>query len=193
MRTFSKSMPKLSLGAVAFSLLLTPLAGLAQRASLEEIVVTGTRKAGQSPTETLSPVDLIGGELLGEQAAFDLTDGLPKLSPSLNTQRFPIADGTAFIRPVTLRNLSPDHTLVLMNGTRRHRSALVNLQVGPAGHGQPGIAGRRLRGVSRRCHRAGRDPARRRLGAVRLGCDRGRDQRHPEGRERRWLSLGAIR
>jgi iron complex outermembrane receptor protein len=51
----------------------------------------------------------------------------------LNTQRFPIADGTAFVRPVTLRNLAPDQTLVLINGTRRHRSALVNLQLAPLG------------------------------------------------------------
>jgi outer membrane receptor protein involved in Fe transport len=44
-----------------------------------------------------------------------------------------IADGTALIRPVSLLNLSPDHTLVLMDGTRRHRSALVNLQLAPLG------------------------------------------------------------
>ena len=103
--------------------------------------MTGTRKGGQSPTETLSPVDLLGGDLLSDQAAFDLTDALPKLSPSLNTQRFPIADGTAFIRPVTLRNLSPDQTLVLMNGTRRHRSALVNLQLAPLGTVNQGSQG----------------------------------------------------
>ena len=36
----------------------------------------------------------------------------------MNTQRYPIADGTSFVRPVSLRNLSPDHTLVLVNGTR---------------------------------------------------------------------------
>ena len=112
-----------------------------QETEFEEIVVTGTRKGGQSPTETLSPVDLLSGELLSDQAAFDLTDGLPKITPSLNTQRFPIADGTAFIRPVTLRNLSPDHTLVLMNGTRRHRSALVNLQLAPLGTVNQGSQG----------------------------------------------------
>lgn len=100
---------------------------------LEEVVVTGTRKVGLSPTETLSPIDIIGGGELANQASFDLTDSLTKVSPSLNTQRFPIADGTAFVRPVTLRNLSPDHTLVLVNGTRRHRSALVNLQLAPLG------------------------------------------------------------
>jgi iron complex outermembrane receptor protein len=118
-----------------------PAAVLAQDSDLEEIVVTGTRKGGQSPTETLSPVDLLSGSLLSEQATFDLTDALPKVSPSLNTQRFPIADGTAFIRPVTLRNLSPDHTLVLMNGVRRHRSALVNLQLAPLGTVNQGSQG----------------------------------------------------
>jgi iron complex outermembrane recepter protein len=118
-----------------------PTAVLSQETEFEEIVVTGTRKGGQSPTETLSPVDMLSGELLSDQAAFDLTDGLPKITPSLNTQRFPIADGTAFIRPVTLRNLSPDHTLVLMNGTRRHRSALVNLQLAPLGTVNQGSQG----------------------------------------------------
>jgi len=100
---------------------------------LDEVVTTGTRKQGQSPTETLSPIDVIGGEILTNQATFDLTDSITKVAPSLNTQRFPIADGTAVIRPVTLRNLSPDHTLVLVNGSRRHRSALVNLQASPLG------------------------------------------------------------
>jgi iron complex outermembrane receptor protein len=119
----------------------TPTAALAQDQEFEEIVVTGTRKGGQSPTETLSPIDLLAGEMLSDQAAFDLTEGLPKITPSLNTQRFPIADGTAFIRPVTLRNLSPDHTLVLMNGTRRHRSALVNLQLAPLGTVNQGSQG----------------------------------------------------
>jgi iron complex outermembrane receptor protein len=51
----------------------------------------------------------------------------------LPNKRPSIADGTAFIRPVTLRNLSPDQTLVLVNGSRRHRSPLVNLQFAPLG------------------------------------------------------------
>lgn len=105
---------------------------LDQRA-LAEIVVTGTRRVGQSPTETLSPVDMIGGDMIAAQATYDLTDSLTRVSPAINTQRFPIADGTSLIRPVSLRNLSPDHTLVLMNGARRHRSALVNLQLAPLG------------------------------------------------------------
>jgi len=102
-------------------------------ALLEEVVVTGTRKEGRLPTETLSPVDVISGTALQYQGASDLTDSLTKLTPALNSQRFPIADGTAFVRPVVLRNLAPDQTLVLVNGTRRHRSALVNLQLAPLG------------------------------------------------------------
>ncbi len=100
---------------------------------IEEIVTTGTRKQGQSPTETMSPIDVLAGDAFINQATFDMTDGLTKVSPSINTQRFPIADGTSFIRPVSLRNLSPDQTLVLVNGTRRHRSPLVNLQLAPVG------------------------------------------------------------
>jgi iron complex outermembrane receptor protein len=107
--------------------------GASSEATIEEIVTTGTRKRGVSPTETLSPVDVLSGSTVQNQASFDLTESLTRIAPSLNTQRFPIADGTALIRPVSLRNLSPDHTLVLMNGTRRHRSALVNLQLAPLG------------------------------------------------------------
>lgn len=108
---------------------------------IEEVVTIGTRKEGLSPEETLSPIDVMDGGELGQQASFNLTDSLTKVSPSLNTQRFPIADGTAFVRPVTLRNLSPDHTLVTVNGTRRHRSALVNLQLAPLGTTNQGSQG----------------------------------------------------
>ena len=123
--------------AVAAPLGITPSVVFSQQAAtddvIEEIVTTGTRREGQSPTETLSPIDVFSGASLSDQATFDMTDGLTKIAPSINTQRFPIADGTAFIRPVSLRNLSPDQTLVLVNGTRRHRSPLVNLQFAPLG------------------------------------------------------------
>jgi len=104
-----------------------------EASTLEEVTVTGTRKAGVSSLDTLSPVSVISGMELEQQGAADLTDTLTKVTPSLNTQRFPIADGTAFVRPVVLRNLAPDQTLVLVDGTRRHRSALVNLQLAPLG------------------------------------------------------------
>jgi iron complex outermembrane receptor protein len=128
-----------SLVAAAVALAIGGVA-VAQTA-LVEVVVTGTRREGVSPTESLSPVDVIDGAVISQQAAFDLTDSLTKVSPALNTQRYPIADGTSFIRPVSLRNLSPDQTLVLVNGTRAHRSALVNLQLAPLGTVNQGAQG----------------------------------------------------
>lgn len=101
--------------------------------TLQTIVVTGTHRAGLSPTESVSPIDVFSGSQIASQPSADLTDSLTNIVPSLNTQRYPIADGTAFLRPVSLRNLSPDQTLVLVNGVRFHRSALVNLQVDPLG------------------------------------------------------------
>ncbi len=69
--------------------------------AFEEVVVTGTRVTGLKPSETVSPVDVFGSERLGNQAGFDLTDGLATLSPAFNTQRFPIADGTAsYVLPI---------------------------------------------------------------------------------------------
>ena len=101
--------------------------------NLQEVVVTGTHRAGLSPTESISPIDAFSGKQIAEQPSADLTDTLTSIVPSLTTQRFPIADGTAFVRPVSLRNLSPDQTLVLVDGVRFHRSALVNLQIDPLG------------------------------------------------------------
>ncbi|PLW67279.1 TonB-dependent receptor plug domain-containing protein [Pseudohalioglobus lutimaris] len=141
MQKFKKTLLASAIVAVVPSIGAMPANAQGGVNQLEEVVVTGTRKEGLAPTETLSPIDLIGGKALVNQGAFDLTDSLTKISPALNTQRFPIADGTAFVRPVTLRNLSPDHTLVLMNGTRRHRSALVNLQLAPLGTVNQGSQG----------------------------------------------------
>lgn len=100
---------------------------------LDPVIVTGTRLKGRSPAQSISPIDAFNGQELERQGTFDLTDELRVMVPSFNTQRYPISDGTAFIRPANLRNLSPDQTLVLINGHRRHRSALVNLQVEPFG------------------------------------------------------------
>ncbi len=101
--------------------------------TLREVVVTGTHRAGLSPTASLSPIDTFSGSQIANQPSADLTDTLTNIVPSLTTQRFPIADGTSFVRPVSLRNLSPDQTLVLVDGVRFHRSALVNLQLDPLG------------------------------------------------------------
>lgn len=122
-----------STAVATVAILATTSPVVAQEESDDEIVVTGTRVEGKDPSQTISPVDVFGGQKLTNQGQFDLTNQLTNIAPSLNTQRFPIADGTALVRPVTLRNLAPDQTLVLVNGRRRHRSALVNLQFSPLG------------------------------------------------------------
>lgn len=94
-------------------------------AKLETIVVTGTRSVERSLFDTLAPVDVFSEQELAQSASSELVDKLTALAPSFNVQRLPMSDGQVFVRPATLRNLSADHTLVLINGKRRHRSAML--------------------------------------------------------------------
>lgn len=89
------------------------------------IVVTGTRDRSRTQFDTLAPVDALPAELVQSSVSGDLNDTLAQLLPSFNVQRLPAADGQAFVRPATLRGLSSDQTLVLVNGKRYHRSALL--------------------------------------------------------------------
>ena len=106
---------------------------------IEEIVTTGSRSAkprsaGDSPV----PVDVLNAEefsALGNTA--DLTDNLKALVPSY-TATPATGDGSAFVRPTSLRGTAPDQTLVLINGKRRHRSALVQFFAPAAGNGAHG-------------------------------------------------------
>ena len=74
---------------------------------------------------TLAPVDVFSQEEIQAIESSDLNDVLAQLVPSFVVQRMPMNDGLVFVRPATLRGLSPDQTLVLVNGRRFHRSALL--------------------------------------------------------------------
>ena len=91
----------------------------------DEILVTGTREARRTLFETLAPVDVLSEKAIQDSASSEVGDALAQIVPSFNVQRLPLADGQVFVRPATLRNLSPDQTLVLLNGKRLHRSALL--------------------------------------------------------------------
>ncbi|MCG8440662.1 MAG: TonB-dependent receptor [Caulobacterales bacterium] len=91
----------------------------------DAIIVTGTRAADRTAFDSLAPIDVIGGGDIDTVSSDELMDSLARLVPSFNVQRLPLADGLIFVRPATLRGLSPDQTLVLVNGKRRHRSALL--------------------------------------------------------------------
>ncbi|TVQ45097.1 MAG: TonB-dependent receptor [Gammaproteobacteria bacterium] len=102
-----------------------------QRQQLDEIVVTGTRTEGRTALQSLAPVDLLSAADLEAHGSTELNTVLSYSLPSFNFPNPAINDGTDSIRPAQLRGLSPDQTLVLVNGKRRHTSALLNLnQVG---------------------------------------------------------------
>lgn len=109
-----------------------------QATSVEEVVVTGTRTAGRTRLDTLAPVDVVTQSALSRQGNTELADALARNVPSLDFPRPSLVDGTDAIRPATLRGLSPDQTLVLLNGVRQHASALVNLN-GSVGRGSAAV------------------------------------------------------
>jgi iron complex outermembrane receptor protein len=107
-------------------------------AELENIVVTGTRVADRTATETAVPVDIVTAESLANVGVTELNQALAVALPSFNFPRPGLADGTDTIRPATLRGLAPDQTLVLLNSKRRHASALVNVN-GTIGRGSAAV------------------------------------------------------
>ena len=95
---------------------------------LEEIISIGTRARGRSVTDSLVPVDVISARAIASSGAVDTADMLRKLAPSFNMNNTTTADGQDVMRPATLRSLSPDQVLVLVNGKRRHQFAMVAVQ-----------------------------------------------------------------
>jgi len=105
----------------------------AEASEVDTLVVTGTRRVDRTAFESAAPVDVVSQEALKSIVSDEIMDKLAATTPSFNVQRLPAADGQAFVRPATLRGLSPDQTLVLVNGKRRHRSAVLG------GRGQQGV------------------------------------------------------
>lgn len=91
----------------------------------EEIVVVGSRAQPRSVTESMVPVDVITAEDFQKQGDTDVSNLLRTLAPSFNVNTQPISDAATVVRPANLRGLAPDHTLVLINGKRRHRAAVI--------------------------------------------------------------------
>ena len=95
--------------------------------ALDTVVVTGTRVTDRTVAESTSPIDVITPEVLKSTGTNELATALSRALPSLNFPRLAISDGSDAVRPAQLRGLSPDHTLVLVNGKRYHTGALVNV------------------------------------------------------------------
>jgi iron complex outermembrane receptor protein len=92
---------------------------------IEEIVTTGTRARERSVSESMVPIDVISAEDFSNQGDTDLSNLLRTVVPSYNVNTQPISDAATIVRPANLRGLAPDHTLVLINGKRRHRAAVI--------------------------------------------------------------------
>ena len=104
----------------------------------DAIIVTGTRRTDRTVSESTVPVDVFSADDLKSQASSDIKTAIKNLVPSFNLQRNALFDGSAFVRPPTLRGLPPDETLVLINGKRVHRSALVQVSGGSLALGAQG-------------------------------------------------------
>ena len=101
---------------------------------LDPITVVGTRARPRSVTESTVPIDVINIQDLGSQGVADLREQLRTHVPSFNVNIQPISDASTVVRPAMLRNLAPDHILLLVNGKRRHRSSIIDW------HGGNGVA-----------------------------------------------------
>ena len=106
---------------------------------LQEVILVGSRGTGRVKTESPVPVDVIKLTDVGMNTArMDLTSTLNFVAPSFNYNKQSGADGADHVDIGTLRGLGPDQTLVLINGKRRHSTALVGL-FGTRGRGGSGV------------------------------------------------------
>jgi len=92
---------------------------------LEGLVAVGSRARPRTVTESPVPVDVIPTTDIVQQGDTDFANLLRNVVPSFNVNIQPISDAATFARPANLRGLAPDHTLVLINGKRRHRTAVI--------------------------------------------------------------------
>ena len=110
----------------------------------EVVIAVGSRAAPRSSVDSAVPVDVFGQEDIESVHSSDLADMVKTIVPSFSVDRQPISDGASFIRPTHLRGLDSHHTLVLLDGKRRHRGAVLRLGAfGPHGvdiGGLPAIA-----------------------------------------------------
>jgi iron complex outermembrane receptor protein len=102
------------------------------------IIVTGTRTTNRTVANSPVPVDVIASEQINNSGQTETNRVLNRLVPSFNFPSPSIADGSDAVRPASLRGLGPDQTLVLVNGKRRHVSALLNIN-GTIGRGSAAV------------------------------------------------------
>jgi iron complex outermembrane recepter protein len=94
---------------------------------LSELIVTGTRRLDRTVAESSAPIDVISGTELANYPSASMLDTLSNLVPSFIVGQNAISDASSFVRSPSLRGLPADEMLVMLNGKRMNRSALVQV------------------------------------------------------------------
>ena len=106
---------------------------------ITEVVVLGSRRSQRTVAEAAVPVDVISASEVGHQGDRNLLDVLASSAPSFNVSREAINDTATMVRPFSLRGLPSDSTLVLVNGKRQHRGAVIGEFVSGVQRGAQGV------------------------------------------------------
>lgn len=106
--------------------------------ALETVATVGTRGYERSVIDVPQPVDVIAGTALRATGRMQTSRALQALAPGILASRSGVAEGSDLIHPVSLRGMGPDQVLVLVNGRRRHTSALLNVNR-TTGRGSTGV------------------------------------------------------
>src|ERR1700736_4139224 len=101
--------------------------GEARGSELTEVIVTGTRRVDRTAEESSAPIDVLRGAALESQATTNMLDALSNAVPSFVVGQNSISDASSFVRSPSLRGLPGDEMLVMLNGKRMNRSALVQV------------------------------------------------------------------
>jgi iron complex outermembrane receptor protein len=129
----------ISLGALAIALQAgsafaqtpkPPSATVSDPKAPEVIVVIGTRRLDRTVTNSASPVDVIGQAELKSQPTSNMLDTLKNIVPSFFVPQNTVSDASSFVRAPSLRGLPGDEVLVMLDGKRYNRSALVQVYNG---------------------------------------------------------------
>ncbi|SDB39273.1 iron complex outermembrane recepter protein [Flavobacteriaceae bacterium MAR_2010_188] len=113
------------------------MVSLSDGESLDEIILTGSRTAPRSSTDTPLPIDMISAESITSTGQVTFDKALQYRIPSFNTVQTPVNDATSLLDPYEIRNMGPSRTLILVNGKRKNLSALLYTQTSP-GRGETG-------------------------------------------------------
>jgi len=137
MKMFQPSLIAAAVALAAVGGVSTPSFAQSEEA-IEEIITIGTRREARSAADTIAPVDVISANDIKDQASNDISDLIRTVVPSYQVNTQPISDAATVVRPANLRGLSPDNTLILLNGKRRHRSAVISFLGGGISDGAHG-------------------------------------------------------